>query len=600
MSVHRRRLRLLGGAAALGAVAVLLTAAGAPAAPAPDPASTTRSGAATGALSRFVVRLAPDADVAVVRAAVDAVGGRVVAVQPAIGTVVVELRPGVAQGLTTLPEVRAVAPDREVRSLSLGFDPATQAGSMTNVTKVTGAQEMWKAGFTGQGVDVAVIDSGIAPVPALKDAAKVVVGPDLSFESQDADLHYLDSYGHGTHMAGIIAGRETAPASGTQYAADTQNFYGMAPDARLVGVKVADHDGAVDVSQIVAAIDWVVQNQWTDGQAIRVLNLSFGTQSQQRWQDDPLSWAAEVAWHQGIAVVAAAGNDGATTPGIADPAYNPWVIAVGAADTKGTVGTSDDVVPAFSARQGGRFPDRGIDVVAPGVGIVAPGVAGSGLSNSYPGARIGSGYLRGSGTSQAAAVVSGAVALLMSQRGWWMTADDVKKVLQSSATPLAGQAVAAEGAGEINLARAMALTPPGVKQYWEWGNGGGTLDNARGGTRITMDGVVLQGETDVFGQHWDSGYLSGIAGGKQAWTWPGMFNGSQWIGGGVEADTTSTAGKVWSGKTWSGKTWSGKTWSGKTWSGKTWSSAVWTGSGWSSAAWPALVDGDTALAAKRW
>jgi serine protease AprX len=598
MSVSRRRLRLISGVTALGALAVMLGAAATPAAPASASQRTTAAGS-PGALSRFIVRLDAGADTAAVRAAVEALGGRWVAVQPALGTVVVELHPSVAQGLTALPEVRAVSPDREVQTLALGFDPVSHSGSMTNVTKVTGAQDLWRAGVTGTGVDIAVIDSGVAPVPALKDSTKVVVGPDLSFESQDPDLRYLDTYGHGTHMAGIIAGRETAKADGPTYAADTKNFYGMAPDARLLNLKLADHDGAVDVSQIIAAIDWVVQNQWSDGLAIRVLNLSFGTRSTQRWQDDPLSWAAEVAWHQGIVVVAAAGNDGAT-PGLSDPAYNPWLIAVGAADTKGTLSPADDVVPAFSARQGGIFPDRGIDVVAPGVGIIAPGVPGSALYESYPGARIGNGFLRGSGTSQSAAVVSGAAALLLSQRGWGLTPDDVKKVLMSTATPLAGQPVSAQGAGEINLAKAMTMNPPGARQYLEWGNGAGALEKSRGDARITMDGITLQGEVDIFGMRWDSGMLSGLAGGKQAWTRDGTFNGSQWLGGGFAGDTVTWAGKTWSGKTWSGKTWTGKTWSGKTWTGKTWSSAVWTGTGWSSASWPSSIDGDTALMAKRW
>ena len=599
MSVYRRRLRLAGGVTALGALTVMLGAAAAPAAPAP--ASERTVAGSPGAPSRFIVRLTAGADTAVVRAAVEALGGRLVAVQPALGTAVVQVHPSVAQGLAALPEVRAVSPDREVQTLALGFDPNGQAGSLTNITKVTGAQDMWRAGVTGAGVDIAVIDSGVAPVPALKDSTKVVVGPDLSFESQDADLRYLDTYGHGTHMAGIIAGREGPKADGPTYAADSvKNFYGMAPDARLVNLKLADHDGAVDVSQIVAAVDWVVQNQYTDGLGIRVLNLSFGTRSTQRWQDDPLSWAAEVAWHQGIVVVAAAGNDGATAPGVSDPAYNPWVIAVGATDTKGTVSTADDVVPAFSARQGGAFPDRGIDVVAPGVGVVAPGVPGSALYESYPGARLGNGFLRGSGTSQSAAVVSGAAALLLSQRDWGVTPDHVKRVLMATATPLAGQPVSAQGAGEINLAKAMTATPTGFRQYHEWGNGAGALEKTRGDTRITMDGIALQGEVDIFGVRWDSGMLSGLAGGKQAWTAPGTFNGSQWLGGGFASDTVTWAGKTWSGKTWSGKTWSGKTWSGKTWTGKTWSSAVWTGSGWSSTSWPSSIDGDTALMAKRW
>ena len=124
----------------------------------------------------------------------------------------------------------------------------------------------------------------------------------------------------------------------------------MAPDARLLSVKLADHGGSVDVSQMIAGIDWVVKNQYSEGMSIKVLNISYGTISKQNAQADPLSWAAEVAWKAGIAVVASTGNDGDTTIGLASPAYNPWVIAVGAQDTKGTSAYTDDAVPSFSER----------------------------------------------------------------------------------------------------------------------------------------------------------------------------------------------------------------------------------------------------------
>src|SRR3954451_14738229 len=485
MSGHRRWARSTLAVTA-GALAAALSGLGVQGAadaadhgaqPVQHPATTS-----LGATARYVVRLAAGADAAStgLRAAVEAVGGRLLGEQHRLHTAVVVLPPAMAGALAGLPGVRAVVPDQEMRTASLGFDPLSQNGSMTKVTRVTGAQALWKSGITGAGVDVALIDSGVAPVPALSDAAKVVVGPDLSFESQDADLRYLDTYGHGTHMAGIIAGREVAKGSGTQYAADTSNFYGMAPDARLVEVKVADHDGAVDVSQVIAAVDWVVQNKASNGLGIRVLNLSFGTMSPQTEQIDPLSWAAEVAWKNGIVVVASAGNDGATAAGIANPAYNPFVLAIGAADTKGTDATSDDTIPSFSAKQGGNWGCRGIDVVAPGVGIVAPGVRGSGLLTSYPGAVIGNTFLRGSGTSQAAAVVSGGVALLLQQRPK-LTPDDVKQALKSTAKVLPGQATTAQGSGEINLTGASSFTPSNSVQTWGAGNGSGSLESARNG-----------------------------------------------------------------------------------------------------------------------
>jgi serine protease AprX len=556
--------------------------------------------APSGVTGRYVVRLAAGENAAStgLRAAVEAVGGRLLGEQHALHTAVVVLPPAMAAAVAGLPGVRAVVADREMHTASLGFNPSSQSGSMTNVTRLTGAQGLWKSGITGAGVDVAVIDSGVAPVPGLSDAAKVVVGPDLSFESQDGDLRYLDTYGHGTHMAGIIAGRAAPKGSGTQYAADTGNFYGMAPDARLVEVKVADHDGAVDVSQVIAAVDWVVQNKAANGLKIRVLNLSFGTMSPQSAQIDPLSWAAEVAWKNGIVVVASAGNEGATTPGIANPAYNPFVLAIGAADTKGTDSTGDDTIPAFSARQGGNWGSRGIDVVAPGVGIVAPGVAGSALVTSYPGAVVGNGFLRGSGTSQAAAVVSGGVALLLQQRPG-LTPNDVKQALKATARVLPGQPSTAQGSGEINLAAASTFTPSNSAQTWQAGVGTGSLESARNAFNLTMDGIRLSGELDIFGGQWNAPAMASATANRSAWSADGFFNNTQWNAGSFAADTVTVAGKTWSGKTWTGKTWSGKTWSGKTWTGKTWSSAVWSGAGWSSAAWPSTAT-NGAWAGQRW
>jgi serine protease AprX len=589
---------------AWGAVAALALAAAAVSPPAASITPSTPDGSpdASAPLQRCIVRLAPaDPDHVALAAAVRRSGGRVVSVQDALGLVVVDL-PGGAAGpaasaVRSVPGVRDLSPDRSLTPTSLGFDPATQPGAMTNVTRITGAQAMWRAGFTGGGVDVALLDSGVAPVPSLSNAAKVVVGPDLSFESQNPDLRYLDTFGHGTHMASIIAGRETGVLPGPRYAADGSDYLGMAPDARLVSVKLADHDGAVDVSQVIAGIDWVVQNRTTSGLNIRVLNLSYGTQSPQDWQSDPLSWAAEVAWHRGIVVVASAGNDG--SHGLSNPAYNPWVLAVGAADAAGTDDRGDDVVASYSARQGGTWPDRGPDVVAPGDRIVAAGVPGSALYTAYPAAHVGNGFLRGSGTSQAAAVVSGAVALLLDQRPA-LTPDQVKDLLERTATPLAGETPASEGAGEIDLARARTTAASWFAlQLWPRGDGSGSLESARNGFHVTMDGVDLTGEQDIMSQAWNSTLLGRLALALAAWGSDGSFNGALWTGTGFATDTTSWAGKTWSGKTWSGKTWSGTTWSGSVWNGKTWSGAVWNGTTWTSATWPSMTT-DTDLSAKIW
>jgi serine protease AprX len=189
------------------------------------------------------------------------------------------------------------------------YDSSTDGNSMDATTAYTGAQAWWRAGFTGEGIDVAVIDSGVAPVEGLSDPGKVIFGPDLSLESQAPNLSDLDTFGHGTFMAGLIAGRDAGLT--TPYVdAPASAYRGMAPDARIVSIKVATADGGADVSQVIAAIDWVVQHAHDPGMNIRVLNLSYGTNTTQAAGVDPLAYAVEQAWKHGIVVVAAAGNTG--------------------------------------------------------------------------------------------------------------------------------------------------------------------------------------------------------------------------------------------------------------------------------------------------
>src|SRR5581483_3674327 len=135
-------------------------------------------------------------------------------------------------------------------------------------------------------------------------------------------------------------------------------YQGVAPNANLLSVKVGASTGAADVSQMIAGIDWVTQHANDNGMNIRVLNLSFGTNSIQPYLIDPLAHAAEVAWRDGIVVVASVGNDGWASRTLADPAIDPYIIAVGADDPQGTVDPGDDTVPSFSQRsRGPRQPD---------------------------------------------------------------------------------------------------------------------------------------------------------------------------------------------------------------------------------------------------
>jgi serine protease AprX len=469
------------------------------------------------------------------------------------------------------PCVAAVSLDGSVSLSSFGgYDPTQDTGSLFNTNQLIGSQAYWKGGYTGKGVGVALIDSGVAPVQGLNLANKVVNGPDISFDSQSPSLQYLDGFGHGTHMASIIAGND-ATLSAPQYAGNQNQFIGVAPDATIVNVKVADAHGASDVSQIIAGIDWVVQHQNDNGMNIGVLNLSFGTDSTQSYLTDPLAFAAESAWRSGIVVVVAAGNGGSTTTSLSDPALDPSVIAVGAADTMGTNGPKDDVVASFSSR---GTSSRSPDLVAPGVHIEGLRDPGSHIDSQFGStATVASRFFLGSGTSQATAVVSGAAALVLQQHPG-ATPDQVKALLNSSAHPIKGDTTL-QGHGELSLSKAYGAPLPLVAaQLTATATGAGTLDGSRGSFHLAANtnGVVLSGEQDIMGNAWTSATVAAAETAHAAWT-GGTFNGSGWSGSG------------WSGSGWSGSGWSGSGWSGSGWSGSGWSSNVWTGSGWSGSGW---------------
>jgi len=429
----------------------------------------------------------------------------------------------------------------DATTLSAVYKPRDYAGSMYWVAQeITGAAEYWSNGYTGAGVDIALIDSGVAPVNGLTYPGKVVNAADLSFESQADNLRYLDTFGHGTHLAGIMVGRDDGAATVFQNAND-DDFLGMAPDARVINVKVADHEGAVDVSQVIAAIDWTVQHRNDDGMNIRVINLSFGTDSTQSAALDPLSFAVEQAWKQGIVVVVAAGNDGNLEP-LRDPAFNPYVIAVGASEGNKTYSAADDVVAEFSNC---GTDERHVDVVAPGKSIVSLRDPGSNADVNYPTAVVADRFFLGSGSSQSAAVVSGAVALIIDERPR-ITPDEVKALLMATAQPIPAASSNCQGAGLIDLSEAIRTATPKRKdaaQSYASASGTGTIEGARGSDHLTVDGVLLDGEQDIFGVAWNA----------DAW---------------AEA---SAAGSSWSGGEWNGSSWSGSSWSGSSWSGSSWS-----------------------------
>jgi serine protease AprX len=600
-SAHRAKAAGLIGSVGTLVTAVALTSAplalaGPVAGPAPAGATEVAS-MRGGALVPVIVRYDQAAPAAARQAAERAVaraGGQVGQRLTTVGALTARVPAGALAALRGAPGVRAVTADGKVRLTGKDWNGDTDPSNKSNennvysVASAAGAPTVWaksdSAGnkITGKGIGVALIDSGIAPVTGLADPAKVINGPDLSFESQAPNLRHLDTFGHGTHMAGIIAGRD--PGITDTQLTSGKGFVGIAPGANLINMKVAAADGAVDVSQVIAAIDWVVTHRKDPGLNIRVLNLSFGTDSAQDPRLDPLSHAVEAAWRNGIVVVVAVGNDGAATTRVNMPAANPYVIAVGGANSNGTATRNDDTVADFSTRGNAT---RHADLVATGKTVISLRNPGSYIDVNYPSGLVPGDptgrFFRGSGTSQATAVVSGAAALLLQQRPT-LTPDQVKRLLMTNTDAMPKADAISAGAGQLNIAKAASAAVPTFKQAYPASLGTGSLELSRGTSHVAdpSNGIELTGEQDIMGRRWAPATWAPMATAGTAWV-AGTWNGDAW--GGDAWTGTSWATRTWSARTWTGRTWTGVNWAGRTWAGSAWTGRTWTGRTWTGRTW---------------
>ncbi|WP_420451582.1 S8 family serine peptidase [Ilumatobacter sp.] len=469
----------------------------------------------------------------------------------------------------------APAPAKAVAAPKKAVAPEVAAGSMRRVVDQIGARALWDRGITGAGVNVAVIDTGIAPVPALAAEDKVIAAIDFSDESGDPERALLDTHGHGTHMAGIIAGR--APGARASASGDHPEwFLGVAPDAGLVSVKVGDRTGAVDIAQVVAGVHWVVDN--ADALDIGVLNLSYDSGSPLDYRVDPLTHALEEAWAAGIVVIVAGGNDGRGTHGLSSPANDPFVIGVVAAEQKRN-GT-------FHAPSWGTVGDgvRDPDVAAPGVSIESLRVPGSEVDLGNPAGYVDDQRFKGTGSSQAAAVVSGAAALLRQARPE-LGPDQIKALLATDATAMTPKDRSKTGAGMIALDRVVDLPAPDGAQMWEPAAGTATFDEARVGLE---PGDAADSRPDpTTGVRWSDARWDGVRWSGVRWSdaeWAGVrWSGVRWSGvrwSGVRWSDADWAGVRWSGVRWSDQDWGGVRWSDEDWSGVRWSGVRWSGAHW--------------------
>jgi serine protease AprX len=514
---------------------------------------------------------------AAVAAAIRAAGGTVDGALPIVNGFAAHVPAAAIAALRARADVRAVSENSSVQFAGQGYDDNTTASSYV---KAAGAQAAWAAGNTGQGVGVAVIDTGVSPMNDFN--GRLVHGPDLSGEGT-----IIDSYGHGTVMGGIIGG------GGADSAGNSNGAYmGAAPGATLVAVKVAGRNGAADVSTMLQAMHWV--SAYKDQFNIRVLNVSWGTNATTDPATDPLNYAVERLWRQGIVVVASAGNSGSAAGTITKPGDDPMILTVGAFDDKGDARLDNDSIPSWTSRgptaQGLTKPD----VIASGRTLVATRSYGSAVEAENPRALVSPSYIRGSGTSEAAAVVSGVAALLVKAHPDW-TPDQVKAALKGTALPISGVAANTQGSGRIQYGAANAATPSTTPQAVTYGSGLGSLEASRGSMHVQadcgQDGTyeLIKGEMDVWCVPWNGANWAGANWSGDVWTganWSGAnWSGANWSG--ANWSGANWSGANWSGGTWTGANWSGANWSGANWSGANWSGANWSGANWSGANWSA-------------
>ena len=384
------------------------------------------------------------------------------------------------------------------------------AGAMERTGATVGAVSAREQfGYDGSGVGVAIIDSGITAWhddlgdPAAGGAQRV----DQFVDFVNGRQAPYDDYGHGTHVAGIVAGNGFD---------STGRRSGIAPRARIVALKVIDGSGRGRISDVIAALDYVVT--YKDAFNIRVANLSVATGVYESYNSDPLTLAARRAVEAGVVLVAAAGNNGRGPDGrtryggIGAPGNSPWVLTVGASSHMGTIDRADDTIAAFSSR-GPTAIDRGAkpDLVAPGAGIESLSDPDSSLYASRSPYLLGGTvatsflpYLSLSGTSMAAPVVSGTVALMLQAKPS-LTPDDVKVILQSTAQPYASYDRMTQGAGFLDARRAVDVarswSAPGVFPPLSTLTGGLSIF----GTGASDDGGVWGTDDGSSGVVWGTG-----------------------------------------------------------------------------------------------
>ncbi|HVT20448.1 MAG TPA: S8 family serine peptidase [Mycobacteriales bacterium] len=505
------------------------------------------SAATPAAAGTPVVAIMQGSSTAAVEQVVGQFGGTVVTPLPIINGALVQMRnsglvrAAQAHGLTATPD-QTVAETGAPAAL-----PASAAAASNAFPAETGATKLAENGITGTGVGVAVLDTGIDRLADFGN--RLIGGVDYSGEGDP----YQDNYGHGTFIAGLVAGDGTSSAGA---------YTGEATDANLIAIKVAGGSGVTDLAKVIQGISWAMSHKASLG--IKVLNMSLGAPAVLPTQLNPLDQAVEAAWHAGITVVTSAGNAGPGQGTITSPGDDPYVVTVGGLNDAQTMSGSDDSIASFSS-QGPTAQNAWLkpDLVAAGRSVVSLRAPGSYIDQNNPSASVGTANFVGSGTSFSTAVTSGAAALVAAQNP---TAgpNEIKARLLATATAGPSGNPAAEGHGDLDA-------------Y-----------DAANAPRITL--------SQPYGSVPIPSPLGSVIPLSSAW------NASAWNGANYSVDPSSSAwnSSAWNASAWNSSAWNSSAWNSSAWNSSAWNSSAWNSSAWNSSAWNASAWNDGSWDAASW
>jgi serine protease AprX len=471
-------------------------------------------------------------------------GGKVLQQLPLVNGLVASLD---HNGIIALSNQSNVAYISRDRSLTPFFDNAAPA---------VNAAAAWKLNHTGTGIGIALIDSGVNAHPDLETTALLLPISRVVYNQSfvPGDSNPADKYGHGTHIAGLIAGSGLA-STGPIY---SQTFKGIAPGANIVNLRVLDENGAATDSVVIAAIDQAIKLK--SRYNIRVINLSLGRGVFESYKLDPLCQAVEQAWQQGIVVVVAAGNNGRYLPTsgyatVTSPGNDPYALTVGAMKPMGTPERGDDLIASYSSK-GPTLIDHIVkpDVVAPGNLLVSTEIGNTTLFNAEPDNRVPysayvySGpsspskyYFELSGTSMATGVVSGMVADLL-QANPVLSPDQVKaRLMKTASKSFPATSSVYDAASGVTY----------TSQYDVFTVGAGYVDMAAALASTEISSGTAMSPVAAYDSTSHNVYLtsdpSSVWGTKQAWSGPAVWGPSQFTGSSIMwgANTTGGSSIMW-------------------------------------------------------